>query len=77
MWPWASFFLIQFPSVKLLQEQVVMKNLGEADRFWTRGPQAVGFEWREQPRMHGERRSRLCPDAFFFNLFLNWRKFAL
>lgn len=54
-----------------------MKNLGEADRFWTRGPQAVGFEWREQPRMHGERRSRLCPDAFFFNLFLNWRKFAL
>ena len=28
-----KFFLIQFPLVKLLQEQVVMKNLGEADGF--------------------------------------------
>ena len=39
----------------------------------------MGFEWREQPRMHGERHSKICPDAFFFffNLFLNWRKFAL
>ena len=39
----------------------------------------MGFEWREQPRMHAERHCRLCPDAFFFffNLFLNWRKFAL
>ena len=33
VWPWASFFLIQFLLVKLLQEQVVMKNLGEADDF--------------------------------------------
>ena len=28
-----KFFLIQFLLVKLLQEQAVMKNLGEADGF--------------------------------------------
>ena len=28
----------------------------------------MGFEWREQPRMHAERHCRLCPDAFFFFL---------